>query len=80
VRTTINLADDVAAAVEHLRRERDVGLSEAVNELARKGLTVKKERKRFVQRTAPVGVKIDVTCLGEVLAKLDEDEYDADVG
>jgi hypothetical protein len=77
MRTTINLADDVAAAVAQLRRERDVGLSEAVNELARKGLTVRKEGKPFVQRTAPIGVKTDVTCLGELLAKLDEDEYDA---
>jgi hypothetical protein len=67
MRTTINLADDVTAAVEQMRRERDVGLSEAVNELARKGLTVRKQRKRFVQRTAPIGVKIDVTSLGEAL-------------
>ncbi|MEA2130053.1 MAG: hypothetical protein QOJ85_2944, partial [Solirubrobacteraceae bacterium] len=39
MRTTLTLADDVAAAVEKLRRERSIGLSEAVNELVRAGLT-----------------------------------------
>ena len=39
MRTTLTLADDVAAAVERLRRERSIGMSEAVNELVRAGLT-----------------------------------------
>jgi hypothetical protein len=38
MRTTLTLADDVAAAVEALRRERSSGISEAVNELCRAGL------------------------------------------
>lgn len=38
MRTTVNLDDDVTAAVEQLRRARGLGLSEAVNELARSGL------------------------------------------
>ena len=38
MRTTLTLADDVAAAVERLRRERSLGMSEAVNELVRAGL------------------------------------------
>jgi len=37
VRTTVNLDDDVADAVIKLRRERGIGVSEAVNELARAG-------------------------------------------
>jgi hypothetical protein len=38
MRTTLSLDDDVAAAVQRLREERHVGLSEAVNELIRAGL------------------------------------------
>jgi hypothetical protein len=35
LRTTVTLADDVADAVEPLRPERSIGVSEAVNELVR---------------------------------------------
>ena len=38
MRTTLSLDDDVAAAVQRLREERHLGLSEAVNELVRAGL------------------------------------------
>lgn len=38
MRTTLTLADDVAAAVQQLRRERSIGMSEAVNTLVRAGL------------------------------------------
>jgi hypothetical protein len=38
MRTTLNLPDDVAVAVEQLRSERSIGMSEAVNELVRAGL------------------------------------------
>lgn len=55
MRTTITLAPDVAAAVEALRRE-GRGVSDAVNELARRGLTEgRQERKPFVQQTSPMG-------------------------
>jgi Ribbon-helix-helix protein, copG family len=67
VRTTVNLDNDVAAAVDRLRRERSIGVSEAVNELARAGLRAPKPRKRFRQRTYPIGLKIDVTNVAEAL-------------
>lgn len=67
MRTTITLADDVAAAVRRLQREQGVGVSEAVNRLARTGLTVKPGRPKFVQRTANLGLKMDVTNIEEVL-------------
>ena len=72
----MTLADDVAAAVEQLRRERAIGVSEAVNELVRRGLVngASKERERVVTNTYPLGVKVDVSNVGEVLAMLDEEE------
>jgi hypothetical protein len=39
MRTTLTLDDDVAAALERLRRARDVSLKEVVNEALRKGLS-----------------------------------------
>lgn len=50
MRTTITLADDVAAAVEKLRRERSIGLSEAVNDLVRAELTEHPGRTVFRQQ------------------------------
>lgn len=45
MRTTVNLDDDVVVGVQKLRRERGLGLSEALNELARVGL-VERSRPR----------------------------------
>jgi Ribbon-helix-helix protein, copG family len=41
MRTTVTLAEDVAAAVERVRRDRGVGVSEAVNDLVRAGLVAR---------------------------------------
>lgn len=74
MRTTVNLEDDVAAAVELLRRERGLGLSEALNELARTGLTrvARGERpRRFRQRTRSLGLRVDVTNVERALEYLD---------
>lgn len=72
MRTTVNLADDVAAAVEQLRRERSLGLSEAVNELARNGLTHQTAPpSHFVQRTHKLGLTIDVTDVAEALEQIE---------
>jgi hypothetical protein len=38
MRTTLTLDDDVAVALERLRRQRDAGLKELVNEALRRGL------------------------------------------
>lgn len=38
MRTTLTLDDDVAAAIEHRRRDRDHSLKQEVNELIRVGL------------------------------------------
>ncbi len=71
MRTTVSLDEDVAAAVRRLRHERGIGLSEALIQLARAGLTVKHSRPRFHQRTVKLGLKVDVTNLAEALELLD---------
>lgn len=72
MRTTVNLDPDVARAVERLRRERGLGLSAALNELARAGLIEAPKRLRFEQATSPMGARIDVTNIGDVSELLDE--------
>jgi hypothetical protein len=71
MRTTVDLDDDVAAAVKRLRAERGLGLSEAVNELMRAGLSRRTRSARFRQRTAPIGLRLDVSNVAEVLETLD---------
>lgn len=72
MRTTLTLADDVAAAVEQLRRERSIGMSEAVNELVRAGLaSQRKPREPFRQESHDVGVRINVDNIAEALETLD---------
>jgi hypothetical protein len=76
VRTTIRLDEDVLAAAEQLRRERHIGLSEAVNSLARAGLRRSlPERRRFRQRTSRLGLRVDVTNIAEALELLDGTEH-----
>jgi hypothetical protein len=73
MRTTLTLADDVAAAIERLRRERSIGISEAVNELVRAGLTsTQQPRKPFRQKTYDLGVHVNVDNVAEVLDALED--------
>lgn len=71
MRTTVSLDEDVAAAVQALRAERDVGLSEAVNDLIRAGLAVPRQRRRFAQRSFPMGARVDVSNVGDALETLE---------
>ena len=71
MRTTINLDPDVAAAADQLRRSKHIGLSEAVNELARAGMTARPDRAPFRQRTRELGLTVDVSNVAEVLDHLD---------
>ncbi len=71
MRTTITLDDDVAAAVARVRNERGIGVSEAVNDLVRAGLTVRKARRQFRQRSAGLSLRVDVTNVAEALEQLD---------
>ncbi len=71
MRTTVVLDDDVAAAVEHVRREKRLGLSAAVNELVRAGLRVRAPRRPFRQRSTSLGLRIDVSNVAEALETLE---------
>jgi hypothetical protein len=71
MRTTITLAGDVAAAIQRYRRERSVGVSQAVNELIRHGLAVTPPDRPFEQSTVAMGAGIDVTNVAEAIDTLD---------
>ncbi len=73
MRTTITVADDVAAEMERLRREEGLGPSEALNTLARRGLSLRDAEPRpYVHRSADLGLRIDVSDVGAVLDLLDQ--------
>ena len=72
MRTTLTLADDVAAAVERVRRERSIGLSEAVNELVRAGLVTQGgPPTSFRQKSHDLGRGIDFDNIADTLETLD---------
>ncbi len=71
MRTTVQLEDDVAAAIEQVRAESKLGLSETINHLIRLGLQKPKRRHVFTQRTAALGIRIDVGNVAEALEVLE---------
>lgn len=76
MRTTVTLAPDVAAEVERLRRETGAGVSEVLNTLARRAMSTANDpaaqRTPYRQPTAPLGARLDVTNIGDVLDLLDK--------
>ncbi len=74
MRTTVELDDDTASAIEDLRRERGIGVSEAVNELIRKGLLPRASGARFEQGTQRLGLRADVSNVAEALETLEGPE------
>jgi hypothetical protein len=71
MRTTVTLAPDVAAAVERVRGERSIGVSEAINELVREGLAAERTVRPFTQETHDLGAGVDYANIGEALETLD---------
>lgn len=71
MRTTVEFDDDTAKAVEDLRRKEGLGVSEAVNELIRRGQVRRTEPEPFRQRTHRLGVRIDVSNVADALESLD---------
>jgi hypothetical protein len=74
VRTTVELDDDVAKALQQLRADRGLGVSEALNELVRRGLLVRPPKPSFRQSTHPLGLRIDVSNVAEALDLLEGPE------
>ncbi len=71
MRTTIELDDDTAAEVQRLRAEERRGVSEAVNELIRRGMLHQQQVEPFVPRTRRLGLKIDVSNIADALEVLE---------
>jgi Ribbon-helix-helix protein, copG family len=71
MRTTIELDPDTAQAVQELRREHGRGVSEAVNELIRRGLLAEPHAHRFEPRTRSLGIRIDVSNVADALDLLE---------
>ncbi|MCX7621833.1 MAG: ribbon-helix-helix protein, CopG family, partial [Acidimicrobiales bacterium] len=73
MRTTVTLDDDVAKALERLRREHGLGTSAAFNELVRPGLAAgEPPMTRFRQRTSSMGApKVALDDIGAVLELLE---------
>jgi hypothetical protein len=72
VRTTVDIDEANLRAIEALRSESGKGLSVIVNEVLARGLaTDDRPRKRFVQRSFPMGELTDVSNIGALLEDLD---------
>ncbi|MGO9103700.1 MAG: CopG family transcriptional regulator [Mycobacterium sp.] len=75
MRTTVVLDSDVATEIERLRRA-GMGLSEALNLLARRGMandSTASTTVKYRHRTSKIGLKVDVTHVGDVLDLIDDD-------
>jgi hypothetical protein len=72
MRTTVEFDDDTGAAVERVRREEGVGVSEAVNRLIRQSLLTRGEPRVFHQHTSRLGLRIDVSNIGDALDALED--------
>lgn len=71
MRTTVTFDDDVAMAIDRVRRERSLGLSEVVNELIRAGLRARPARRKFRQRSQELGLRLDATNVEEAIERLE---------
>ena len=71
MRTTVEFDDDTAKALDRLRTETGLGVSQAVNHLVRQGLLVAAEQAPFVQQTHRLGLKIDVTNVADAIEVLE---------
>ncbi len=72
MRTTVNLDADIQAEVARLQREQGLGLSEAVNALARRGTVTPRADIVYTPVTFEMGLLIDVTDTQQALELLDD--------
>lgn len=71
MRTTIDFDDDTAKAVEALRKESGLGVSEATNQLIRRGMLAPPPESSFRPRSRKLGLRIDVSNIAEALDVLE---------
>lgn len=71
MRTTVEFDADTARAIEQLRVDEGRGVSEAVNELIRRGMLTVASPAAFVPRVQPLGLKIDVSNVADALDLLE---------
>lgn len=72
MRTTLRLDPDVVAAIDRYRTDSGAGLSDAVNDLVRRGLTHTPTEERYTLEPVSLDAWFDYTNIGETLALLDE--------
>lgn len=80
MRTTLTIEDDVAAALERLRKARDESMKDLINEALRRGIkemTVRpKDRKPFRTRAVSLKPRIaNFDNIAEVLAIAEGEDY-----
>ena len=81
MRTTLTLDDDVAALLDRVRKQRNLGLKEAVNDALRRGLTAAlspgKPRKPYRTPSANTGPMLidNVDCISKALAYAEGEAY-----
>lgn len=73
MRTTIALDPDIEAEVDRLRRQEGLGLSEAVNTLARRGLVPNQRETPYEFNPRPLHALIDLTNIADVLEMIEGD-------
>lgn len=73
MRTTVDLDDDTFQAVDDLRKQ-GRGVSEAVNELIRRGLLAQQPAQTFKPRTRRLGLRIDVSNVADAIEVLEGPE------
>lgn len=71
MRTTVEFDEESTAAIERLRREEGLGVSEAVNTLVHRGLVERDAGAPFRQKTRALGIRVDVSSVADALEVLE---------
>ncbi len=81
MRTTLTIDDDVAIALERVRKDREASLKEVVNDVLRRGLrdlnAPQKSRRRFHTRSVDLGESRlpNLDNIAEVLAVAEGEDF-----
>lgn len=75
MRTTIELDPDTEAAVQALRQQQGLGVSESVNQLIRKALVARGTPAGYVPRVRNLGLRIDVSNVSGALELLEGEDH-----